>query len=524
MNPSLRSLAAGLVMAVTPASPAVTTAPAPLPRLVVVITIDQMRGDYLQRWAGQWRGGFRRMLDEGAVFPNGMQDHALTETAPGHSTILSGRHPSHTGILINELGVPDTSTTVLGFPNSKGASPRRFVGTTLVDWMERADTGTRFLSLSLKDRGAILPIGRSRGPVFWYVDGRFTTSTYYADTLPAWLTAWNARDGAGRLAGSSWSLLLPDTAYAESDDQPWENGGEDVVFPHALGNLSRVHEAVETSPWIDSLTLDAALAGAAALGLGRRAGPDLLAVSLSGTDYIGHTWGPDSREIHDQLLRVDRWLGSFLDSLATAVPRERILVVLTGDHGVTSYPEFAAAHGRPGGRINLGTVVREVNAAIARRGGEAGLVRQNEGLIFADTARLRAAGVSPESLATNLAARLWRTPGVANAWTPATLPGAVLSDAAAGRWWRSLTPKFAWLVCAAARPGYLWSGGGGSAGHGTTTWDDVNVPVVLLGAGVRHGLFSDSVRTVDIAPTLARILRVKPGEKIDGQAIRKAVN
>ncbi len=512
MNRPILPLAAALVILVTPphGPAAADMAPVP-PRLVVVLTIDQMRGDYLQRWAGQWRGGFRRLLSEGAVFPNGLQDHALTETAPGHATILSGREPRHTGIVINQLGVQDTSTTILGAPGAMGASPRRFVGTTLVDWMARADTGFRFLSVSPKDRGAILPIGRARGPVFWYLDGRFTTSTFYADSLPTWLTAWNARDGAGHLAGTSWSPLLADSMYQEPDSEPYENGGRDIVFPHPLGDAAKVRAGVKISPWIDSLTLDVALEGSRALGLGQRGRPDLLAVSLSGTDYIGHTWGPDSRELHDQLLRLDRWLGVFLDSLGSSIPRDRILIVLTGDHGVTSYPEFARAHGHPGGRIGLSALVGEVNAAIVRHGGEQGIVKENSGLIFADTTKLRAAGVSPESLATSLAPRVWRMPGVVTAWTPATLAGSVPSDVHAARWWRSLSDNFPWLVCAVAKPGYIWADDTATAAHGTTNPDDVGVPIALLGPLIRPGVYADTVRTVDIGPTLARHRRRQDG-------------
>jgi hypothetical protein len=498
--------------------------PAPAgPALVVVLTVDQLRGDYLLRWQGQWRGGFRRFLDSGAVFPNALQDHALTETAPGHATVLSGRDPAHTGIVINELGVPDSTAPIVGAPNAPGASPRRFVGTTLVDWMLQADPGFRFLSVSRKDRGAILPIGRMRGPVFWYVGGRFTTSTYYADTLPAWLTAWNARGGVARLAGATWSLLLPDSMYAEADRQPFENGGRDLVFPHRLPtDLVQLQNQVSDSPWIDSLTLDVALAGSRALQLGQRGRPDLLAVSLSGTDFIGHTWGPDSREIHDHLLRLDRWLGRFLDSLAVTVPGQRLLVVLTADHGVTSYPEFALAHGRPGGHIGLGVVLRDVNAALASRVGQSDFLKQNQGLIYGDLERLRAVGVSPESLATKLAPRVWSLPGVLNAWTPATLAGAVPTDVHAARWWRALPAKFPWLVCGVAKPGYVW-GGSTSAAHGTTNQDDVGVPIAFLGAAIQPGLYPDTVRTVDIAPTLAKVLNVKTRGRLDGRTIRRAI-
>lgn len=525
MNRSRLKLLASLVISVTLALAVTAASPAPAgPTLVVVLTVDQLRGDYLQRWQGQWRGGFRRLLAEGAVFPHGEQDHALTETAPGHSTILSGRDPAHTGIVVNELGVPDSTVTIIGAPGAPGASPHRFIGTTLVDWLATADPEFRFLSVSRKDRGAILPIGRAKGPVFWYVGGRFTTSTYYADTLPGWLTAWNARDGAGKLAGHRWPLLLPDSFYAEPDTQSYENGGKDFTFPHQLpADPDKARQQVPDSPWIDSLTLDVALTGARVMHLGQRRKPDLLAISLSGTDYIGHDWGPDSRELHDHLLRVDRWLGSFLDSLAVTVPREQILVVVTADHGVTSFPEYSRAHGLPGGRIRIESFVREVNATLAARTGVKSILKQNEGLIYGDVEKLRASGVNPESLATKLAPRVWSMPGVANAWTPATLAGAVQTDIYAARWWRSLPPKFPWLVGGAAKPGYLWSDGTGSTGHGTANPDDVSVPIVFLGTGIRAGLYADSVRTVDIAPTLARVLKVKTEGKLDGRAIKRAV-
>jgi Type I phosphodiesterase / nucleotide pyrophosphatase len=504
------------VLLVIPVTLGLARHPAPPmgPLLVVVLTVDQLRPDYVTRFQDQWQGGLKGLLADGAVFGNGRQDHALTETAPGHSTILSGRDPAHTGIALNELGVGDSSAPVLGFPDATGASPFRFKGTTLVDWMRKADSGLQVLSLSGKDRAAILPIGKTKASVYWYEQGQFTTSEYYADTLPGWLTAWNARRGAARLVGSSWTLLLPESSYPEPDSEPYENGGRNIAFPHRVDD-------VQESPWLDSLTLDVSLAGARAMGLGKRLKPDLLAIGLSATDHIGHAWGPDSREIHDHLLRLDRYLGAFFDSLSTLVPRDRILVVLTADHGVTSYPEYALAHGRPGGRIKLGAFVRDANAAIERRTGKAGILQHAPGLIYGDTAQLRALGVSPESLATALAPRVWSLPGVVNAWTPATLGGASPRDVHAVRWWRALPPKFVWLVCAVAKPGYIWADGLSSAVHGTTNPEDVDVPIVLMGPGVRPGVYADTVRTTDIGPTLARLLGVKTKGKLDGRPIKR---
>jgi len=165
-------------------------APAPKPRLVVVITVDQLRPDYLERYRPQLKGGFAMLLKEGAFFSDAYQDHAVTETAPGHSTILSGRWPAHTGITRNIAGVQDPAARLIGV-NGPGASPTRFRGSEFFDWLKAADPGARALSISGKDRGAILPIGRAKEQVYWYVGGYFTTSRYYADSLPTWVRALN---------------------------------------------------------------------------------------------------------------------------------------------------------------------------------------------------------------------------------------------------------------------------------------------------------------------------------------------
>lgn len=496
-------------------------APAPAPQppaLVVVITVDQLRGDYLGRWASQWTGGFRRFLSDGAMFPNGRQDHAMTETAPGHATILSGRYPAHTNIPFNSLGVGDTSVKLLGIAKGSGASPWRFKGTTLVDWLKSSDPGFRFLSVSRKDRAAILPIGKSRGPVFWFADGIFTTSTYYGDSLPTWVRDWNSRRGPEKLEGVKWNLLLADSAYREKDSGPWENGGKDMVFPHSIPRDSAgALEVLGDRPWMDSLTLDFALTGARTLGLGSRGRPDLLAVSLSATDYIGHSYGPDSREVHDHLLRLDRWLGAFLDSLATMAPKDRIVAVLSADHGVVPFPELALAAGRPAGRVSLTRLLRNTNRLVGNT------LQENSGLIYTDTARLRAAKVNPESLATALVAQVQKIPGVVDAWTPATLGAPLRTNMGATRWRRSLPDNLDWLVCTVLAPGYIWSDGPGSTTHGTTNLDDVNVPIAFVGPGFKPGIYRDSVTTVDIAPTLAKLLGVKVGEKLDGRVIKGAL-
>jgi predicted AlkP superfamily pyrophosphatase or phosphodiesterase len=210
------------------------------------------------------------------------------------------------------------------------------------------------LSVSRKDRGAILPVGRSRGNVYWFDHGIFTTSTWYRteDTLPGWVRQFNAVDPVRKLAGSTWSLLLPDSAYPEPDSVTAEAGGGAIAFPHQLSpNMDAAVLQIVAFPVMDSLTLSFALRGIQNLRLGRGPAPDLLVISLSTTDAVGHAWGPDSRELHDQVLRADRLLGKFMDSLATLVPSDATIWALTGDHGITSLPEVATAKGRRAGRV-----------------------------------------------------------------------------------------------------------------------------------------------------------------------------
>src|ERR1044072_1838636 len=206
--------------------------PPPRPKLVVVITVDQLRPDYLTRWKSQLTGGLGQRATEGAFFTDGYQDHAVTETAPGHSTILSGLWPAHTGIIRNSEGVQDSLAPLLG-TTGPAASPRRFRGTTLVDRLKAADPTSRMLSVSRKDRGAILPVGRAKEQVYWYQSGLFTTSRYYADSLPSWVQSFNARRLPFKAANTTWSLLLSDSAYKEPDNEPWGNGGPALRLPPA---------------------------------------------------------------------------------------------------------------------------------------------------------------------------------------------------------------------------------------------------------------------------------------------------
>jgi hypothetical protein len=516
----MRALAL-LIPGLAVAGPA--TAQVPAPRLVVLVAVDQLRPDYFERFRADFTGGFRRLRDGSAFFPRGEQDHAITETAPGHATMLSGRSPASTGIVTNNLGVPDPEAPLIGLPGP-GASPRRFRGTTLYDWMYAADPDVRVLSVSRKDRGAILPIGRARVPVFWYQSGYYTTSTWYGDTLPSWLLRWNSRQGPHRLAGHEWNLLLPAERYAAPDSQPWERGGYAFTFPHRLSeDTARAILDVVAVPWKDSLTLDLALEGAHQLGLGRRDRPDLLSVALSTTDAVGHVYGPDSREMHDHLVRLDRWLDWFMDSLTVLVPGNRILWVLTSDHGVQSFPEYARAHGRLAGRALGGPVALAIREELERRYREEIPFGFDNGLLYADVSRLRELGVNVDSLSDAAASQLTRITGVTMAWTPRRLARADTMDLGAMRWRRTIPADFEWLAAATLAPGYIWSYSPATTTHGTPNLDDVRVPILFMGPGIVAGTHDRRIRTMDIGPTLAALLGVRPTEPVEGVVLEEVV-
>ena len=482
-----------------------------------------MRADYLARFAGQWTGAFRRIYQSGTVYEHGAQDHAATETAPGHATFLSGRYPLHTGIVLNSRGVQDPGAPLVGPTGGEGASPYRFRGTTLVDWMLARDPDTRVLSVSRKDRGAIFPIGRARVPIYWFHAGAFTTSRYYADSLPTWVKAFNGRGSVERLVErrATWDLLLPDSAYAEPDSEPFENGGADYTFPHRLPTARDAAMAqIARFPWMDSLTLAFALEGVRALGLGRRDEPDLLSISLSTTDAVGHAFGPDSREIHDQLLHVDRWLGQFLDSLTRVIGNDRVVVVLTADHGVTSMPEYSVTvRHRPGGRVWLESVARAAALRLDPPFGRDFGFYFDSGVLSGDVASLKASGIDVDSVAQALAAEAARLPGVARVYTPRTLAAAPREDRSAELWRHLLPPDYGWLFCAVTAEGYIWSPGQLGAEHGATNHDDVAVPIAFLGPGIPAQRVDRPVSTVDIAPTLAALLGVLPSEPVDGHVL-----
>lgn len=528
----MRLVVASVLAAVTAASAADAqprVSPPPRPSLVLFLAVDQLKPEYLDVYRPQLTGGLARLLREGAYFANAYQDHAITETAPGHASMLSGRFPRSTGIVANTDGVQDPATPLVE-ARGDGASPYRFRGTTLGDWLRYHDPMSRLLSVSRKDRSAILPLGRAKGSAFWYaLDGTFTTSTYYADTLPTWIKRFNARRLPQRQAGQAWTLLLDPSAYAEPDSVEFEGAGGGSTFPHVVpADTARATRALQNFPVMDDITLQLALEGLQANQLGSQEGrTDLLSISLSTTDAIGHRYGPDSREIHDQVLRLDRYLGAFLDSLYKLRDSSRIVIAMTSDHGAGPNPNPAVTTRYRKGVAGT-TDIRPVAAAIRRSviaaGVDSSAFRYDGEVLFLEPEPFSRARVSRDSVARVYARMVSRAPGVlrAEVWDDVRKRDP-RRDPLTRRWQHMIAPDMPAAVVVTLKPFWYWAEGTNFGRHGTPHDYDAHVPVIFAGAGIRPGRYTDFTRVVDIAPTLAAVVRVRPMEALDGVVLRKAL-
>ncbi|MDA1082157.1 MAG: alkaline phosphatase family protein [Gemmatimonadetes bacterium] len=530
----IAALAALASMAIGSASAQVNTA-APQsqrPALLVFVTIDQMRADYFDRFGPELTGGLKRLRDGGAFFPNGFQDHAITETAPGHASTMSGRFPVSTGIAMNSQGVNGVpNAQVLGGREGESASPERFRGTTLIDWLRAAEPQTKWLSVSRKDRGAILPIGKSKGDVYWYYPtGDFTTSRYYATALPEWVQSFNASSQAHAYAGKVWDLRNDPSTYPESDWVGIEGSaaGSDIGFPHRIPeDPMRAAAVLANYPVMDELTLRFALHGVRSLGLGSTPGrTDVLAVSLSTTDAVGHRYGPDSREIHDQILRLDDYLGTFLDSLESVVGVGRLLVALTADHGVMPSPMLKSTI-YPNGeakRVSLDLPWRAFLDRLVRLGIDTNAVAIDEGLVaLLKPQAFTAARTNADTLFAELGRDMMRVQGVSRVDLMSSLARAdTVNDVIARRWLHMYSSSSNVRLIATLTPYSYWLPVTYPT-HGSPYDGDAKVPVLFWGAGVSPGAYSDTVRVVDMAPTLAAILGIKPLEATDGRVLQRVV-
>lgn len=504
-------------------------------RLVLWITVDQLRADFLVRFPEHLGpGGFERLLREGASYPHARFTHAITETAPGHATLFTGASPAEHGIVSNGWLSRDTGTEVASVadpdaplvgiglsasPASTGRSPRQLLLPTVGDALTRATAGqAKVFAVSVKDRAAILPGGFS-GKAFWIGASGFISSRYYYEELPAWVDAHNRRFPVSAYRGA-WQLLYAPERYQriELDDRGAERPafGLGRTFPHPVtGEGEALTRAVVSTPFGDELTVSFALAVVAEERLGMDDVPDLLAVSLSSTDYVGHAFGPESLEAEDNFARLDRQIARLLDGVDAAVGLDRTLVVLSADHGACESAEHLASLGLPAARIEPGELLRFARAAATRHFGEPDLVLGfTNPSLWLNRALAAERNLEVGTVAAVLARALESRPDVYRAWPTAHLLAGEAEGAAglpeplsAVR--HSLHPQRSGDVYVVPLPySLLLQHADLAATHGSPWHYDANVPILVFGPGVPAGVHQRAAAPTELAATVARLVGI----------------
>ena len=508
------------------------------PKLVVVLSIDQMRADYLTRFAPLYTGGLRTLSQRGAVFSNARYRHAANETGPGHSVLLSGQHPSHSGIVANEWWDPllKRAINVVDDPlhrplggEGRSASPVNALSVTVGDALKVKNRRSRVVGVSFKDRSAILMAGRLGDAAYWYEipGGNFITSSYYAREAPQWLTRWNARRLPDQYAGKLWTRLLPDEQiyrkYAGADAIEGEWDRKDTVFPHAIRGTppSRAfYDDFRRTPFADEVTLSAALEAMKAHALGQDEDTDVLAIGFSATDVIGHTYGPDSHESMDQLLRLDAVLETLFNEIDASVGLARTVFVLSADHGALPLVENLAVRGVAARRASPKVLEDAVRKALALRfPGVDGLIAYFATDVYFDEEVMRANHLDRAAVEQTAIEALLSTGLVEKVYTHADLMPPHSDDPVRRLFQNSFfQPRSPHLSVLVKKYVYLNAQPGGT-GHGTAHDYDRHVPVVFMGDKIRAGVYDAECGPEDIAPTLAHLLGVAFHKEYDSRLL-----
>jgi predicted AlkP superfamily pyrophosphatase or phosphodiesterase len=487
------------------------------PRLVVVIVIDQFRYDYLTRFRSQYTGGLSTLWNKGAVFTNAHLQHFPTVTAVGHSAILTGATPSLSGIVGNEwydrdegrsvASIFDPKVTLLGTPKGDGASPARLLVSTVGDELKMSGKGpSKVLGISLKDRAAILPAGHMADAAYWFdaSTGNFVSSTYYFHDLPDWVKRFNAQRLVDQRAGSAWRS---------------SSGAVIRTMPGLPGR--QYYDALERSPFGTDLLISFTERAIESEKLGADDATDILSLSLSSTDLLGHAVGPDSPEMRELNIQTDRQLGQFFQYLEKRPAPGSTLVVFTADHGVAPLPEVQAQRKMPGGRLLEADLRKAVEAALtARFGAGKWIDYSSSGAFWLDRATIRGKKLKQAEVEDCAAEALAAVPHVLRVYTGNQLShGWLILDRVGLRVANSYCPVRSADVAGVLEP--YWIYGARDTSHGAAYSYDTHLPLIFMGPGIKPGKYDENVAINDIAPTLATLLEVETPTGSVGRVLRE---
>ncbi len=496
------------------------------PKLVVVIVIDQFRGDYLERYRDQFGdAGFRFLLDHGAYFPNCNYNYANTRTAPGHSTLFTGAYSNGHGIAANEwwdqkkkrmvTSVEDDATKMVGVPGDKtGASPHNLLADTLGDELKLATQGkSRVFGVSLKDRAAVLPAGFAGDAAYWIdpKSGQWVTSTYYRDDLPKWAQDFNSSRPAkywDREWKDAQGTVLRSTAHRKGKD------GEDASFYEVIGSTAFANE-YEFEFAKELMVYEK---------LGQGPATDLLSISLSPNDILGHQVGPDSPEMQQMALDLDRQLADFLNFLGHQIGLANVWIALSADHGVSSLPDAVKKLRIPAANLNTGKIEAEINKALAAKfspGHPAAYVKLDYPLAWLDQDAFTAVHVRERDAEEAVGEALKQT-GMRDYYTKSQLAAGAAPNTPLGRkYLNSYSPEGSWYVMGV--PDIYTVGPGKGTDHTSPYNYDTHVPLAIYGLPFQPGTYRTNTEPVDLAATLASLLGINAPTHAVGRVLTEAL-
>lgn len=500
------------------------------PKLVVGIIVDQMRWDYLYRFQERYtKGGFKRLLREGFSFENVMINYLPSFTAVGHASIFTGSVPAIHGIAGNDwidqasnrywYCTEDTSVNSVGCNSSSGKmSPNNLLSSTITDELRiSSNFKSKVVGISIKDRAAILPAGHNPTAAFWLDDetGKFITSSWYMNRLPDWVNVFNQRNRSESLLSKGWNTLYPINTYHQSspDDVLWEGrhrGEKKPVFPHDVASYYKAnHSVLRSTPFGNTLTLEFAFAAIEGYNLGKGSSTDFLTLNFASTDYAGHFYGPNSIEIEDVYLRLDKEIALLLSYLDKRIGKSNYLIFLTADHGAAHSVNYLQQHQMHSGLLDVKNIIKRLDSTITQKYKVNNILLSSTNyLLNFDLRKIEKNNLDFEEVKRFCTTFLEKQPGVQFAVDIKNMGISPIPESLKIQIINGYNAVRCGQIIIIPQPGWF-QGFSVGTNHGTWNPYDTHIPLIFMGWNISHGKSYNLYNMTDIAPTLSALLSIQ---------------
>ena len=506
------------------------------PKLVITLVVDQLRPDLLSRFDDLYGGGFRWLIDHGIWFKSTHHEHSYTATGPGHFSIGSGQYPSRVGVLGNSFYdrdlkkivncVEDPKAKVVGSSKGKARSYSRYNTTGLGDWVKSTYPNSKIISIGGKDRTAVM-LGGSKPDLalYWNYNGSFVSSDYYVDSLPSWATEFNKNLNSQKYYDSLWVKSLDDEVYLKysredhyfGEEDSYQSGTYSPIFPIGIDKNDDPREMLMGRPWFERELLKLSKKAMVDESLGKDQDPDILFIGFSAMDWMIHDYGPFSQEIMDACLKLDIYLGDFIDHVDREIGLENVMFVLTADHGGLPIPEYLINQGEKAGRIKkniLGEALNWIDEEIEEKYGK-NLYYRNRDRFFIDHNVLKKSNAEFSDIYEIVEKYLLRVEGIEKIVSKNFILENSATDKISKRLKNMLHPHKSADIFAIESPNYIYKTPYGTD-HGSPYDYDTHVPLIFSQKHFKSNSIDSSAATVDIAATIAKILKVDIPSFCDG--------